>query len=158
MPTNSKRQFFLIPPTYFSIEYSINDWMDPENQVDKDLAQIQWESLRKAYEDLGAEVESFEPVAGLPDQIFPGDSIFLYGNHAMASRFSVPERAGEVEPMVARFEEKGYETHQLPKKLHFEGNAEAIYWNGRILGGCRRISIGDWFFGLRVGCIVQVDS
>lgn len=135
MPHTSKRHFFLIPPTFFSIDYSINDWMDPNNQADRDLAQVQWESLRRAYEELGAEVESFEAVPGLPDQVFPGDSIFLYGNHAVAGRFSVPERVAEVEPMLARFVEKGYETHRMPEGVHFEGNAEAIFWNGRILGG-----------------------
>lgn len=135
MPSNSKRHFFLIPPTYFSIEYSINDWMDPKNPADRDLAQEQWDSLRMAYEDLGVEVESFDAVPGLPDQVFPGDAVFLYGNHAVASRFRVPERAAEVEPMLARFVEKGYETHRMPEGAHFEGNAEAIFWNGRILGG-----------------------
>lgn len=135
MPANHRRRFFLIPPTYFSIEYSINQWMDPKNQVDRDLAQTQWESLYKAYKDLGVEVESFDALPDLPDQVFPGDSIFVYGEHAVASRFSVPERAAEVEPMMARFKKLGFGVQQVPEGMHFEGNAEAIYWNGRVLGG-----------------------
>jgi N-dimethylarginine dimethylaminohydrolase len=135
MLSNSTRNFFLIPPTYFSIDYSINEWMDPNNQADKELAQVQWESLRNAYVDLGVEVESFEAVPGLPDQVFPGDSIFVYGKHAVAGNFSVPERAAEVEPMVERFAAKGFEIHRMPEGVNFEGNAEAIFWNNRILGG-----------------------
>ena len=135
MPTTAKRKFFLIPPTYFSIDYSINQWMDPKNQADKELAQKQWESLRDTYEELGVDVESFEAVPGLPDQVFPGDSIFVYGKHAVAGNFSVPERAAEVEPMVERFAKKGFEIHRMPAGVNFEGNAEAIFWNGRILGG-----------------------
>ena len=133
--TSSKRHFYLIPPTYFSIEYVINDWMDPSNQADKALAQSQWESLRKAYENLGATVESFEALPGLPDQVFPGDSVFLHGNHAVLSNFQVTERAGEVAPMRDRFSKKGYQIHTMPEDIHFEGNAENIMWNGKILCG-----------------------
>jgi N-dimethylarginine dimethylaminohydrolase len=135
MPSNRERHFYLIPPTYFSIEYAINDWMDPSNQADKALAQTQWEMLFQSYKDLGVKVESFEAVPGLPDQVFPGDSVFLYGNHAVLSNFQVPERAGEVAPMRERFTQKGFEIHTMPAGTHFEGNAEAIMWNGKLLGG-----------------------
>lgn len=135
MPPHSKRHFYLIPPKHFSIEYSLNQWMDPQNQVDRELAQQQWDSLFAAYEKLGAEVESLTPHAGLPDQVFPGDAIFVYGNQAVASRFKVQERAAEVKPMVERFEARGYQVQHLPDGMHFEGNAEAILWNGQLLGG-----------------------
>jgi N-dimethylarginine dimethylaminohydrolase len=125
----------MIPPTYFSIEYSINHWMDEKTIIDRELAQRQWDALLQAYEKLGAQVDVFDAVEGLPDQIFPGDSIFVYGDQAVASRFRVVQRAAEVAPMESRFKEKDFTVHQLPKGLYFEGNAEAIKWNNLILAG-----------------------
>jgi N-dimethylarginine dimethylaminohydrolase len=78
------RRFYLTKPTQFQIEYSINKWMDPKVQVDLPKAQQQWDALLKTYKELGAEVEVFEPLEGWPDSVFTGDSIFLYGKHAIA--------------------------------------------------------------------------
>lgn len=135
MPSASSRQLFMTKPTNFRIEYSINPWMNPKNQVDPVLAAKQWESLHQAYLKVGAKVDVFQPANGWPDSVFTGDSIFLYGKQAIASRFRYPERSGEVEPMVKRFQGRGYTIHELPDGLFFEGNGEAMWWNDRILGG-----------------------
>jgi N-dimethylarginine dimethylaminohydrolase len=37
--------------------------------------------------------------------------------------------------MAQRFRRLGYVVRELPEGLHFEGNAEALYWNGMLLGG-----------------------
>jgi N-dimethylarginine dimethylaminohydrolase len=114
--------------------------MNLDNPVDKEKALRQWQSLIETYQKLGIEVEVFDPLPGLPDQVFPGDAIFLYGNQAIASNFSQPEREREVSPMVTRFEARGYVVHHLPDDLHFEGNGEAVKWNGFILAGYGRRS------------------
>lgn len=135
MPSASKRRFYLTRPTLFEVTYSINNWMDPQVQVDKQLAQKQWDALYQTYLDLGAHVEVFEPLPGWPDSVFTGDSIFLYGKQAIASRFRYAERSGEVEPQVQRFEQRGYTIHRLPEGVNFEGNGDAMAWNGRIFAG-----------------------
>ncbi|MDA1329455.1 MAG: arginine deiminase-related protein [Chloroflexi bacterium] len=135
MHSDKPRRFFLIPPHHFRIDYSINEWMDTNVQIDHELAQRQWQSLVDAYKELGAEVEIFEPFEKLPDQVFLGDAIFLYDDQAIASRFRVSERSAEVDPMIDRFKKKGYTINRLPDNIHFEGNAEAILWDGKILGG-----------------------
>jgi N-dimethylarginine dimethylaminohydrolase len=135
MQPASQRRFFLSKPNNFKIAYSINPWMNPKNKVNLDEAKKQWESLLEAYKTAGAQVEVFEDLKGWPDSVFGGDSVFLYGNEAFASRFRYPERSGEVEPMVERFRERGYNVHYPPEGLFFEGNGEAIVWNGMIFGG-----------------------
>lgn len=135
MPPATKRRFYLTRPTLFQIEYSINQWMDPQVQVDPQRAQQQWDALHQAYLDLGAQVEVLDPTPGWPDSVFTGDSIFLYGKQAIASRFRYAERSGEVEPQVQRFEPRGYRVHHLPEGMYFEGNGEAVFWNGRLLAG-----------------------
>lgn len=130
------RQFYLTRPTQFEITYSINNWMDPANtKVDSQLAQTQWDTLHTLYQQMGAQVEVLDPMPGWPDSVFTGDSVFLYGKEAIASRFRFAERAGEVEPQVARFAERGYTIHRLPEDVLFEGNGDAVYWNGRTFAG-----------------------
>jgi N-dimethylarginine dimethylaminohydrolase len=109
--------------------------MNPDNQVEPIKAEAQWNALLHNYRSLGASVEVFESVNGWPDQVFTGDAIFLYGKQAIAARFRYPERSGEVLPMIERFEQRGYTIHQVPDGLFFEGNGEAIAWNGRVLAG-----------------------
>jgi N-dimethylarginine dimethylaminohydrolase len=135
MPSADTRHFFLTKPTHFRIEYAINPWMNKNNQVEPEKAEAQWNALLESYKKLGAKVEVFDSVNGWPDQVFAGDSIFLYGKHAIAGRFRYAERSGEVLPMIERFEQRGYIVNQLPDGLFFEGNGEAIAWNGRILAG-----------------------
>lgn len=135
MQPASQRRFFLFKPNNFKIAYSINPWMNPKNKVNLDVAKKQWESLLEAYKSVGAQVEVFEDLKGWPDSVFGGDSVFLYGKEAFASRFRYPERSGEVEPMAERFRERGYNIHYPPDGLFFEGNGEAIVWNGMIFGG-----------------------
>jgi N-dimethylarginine dimethylaminohydrolase len=135
MPPATARRFYLTKPTQFQIQYSINKWMNTKVQVDPGKAQAQWDALYELYRQLGAEIEVFEPLEGWPDSVFTGDSIFLYGKQAIASRFRFAERAGEVAPQVERFKARGYKVHTLPEGVHFEGNGEAVYWNGRIIAG-----------------------
>lgn len=135
MPKAAERRFYLAKPTHFQIKYSINPWMSTKNQVDIKEAQSQWDNLLQIYKKIGVQVEVFEPADGWPDSVFVGDSIFLYGKHAIASRFRYPERAGEVEPLVETFKSRGYEIHTVPDGLFFEGNGEAVAWNDLVIAG-----------------------
>ncbi|MBI3158832.1 MAG: amidinotransferase [Chloroflexi bacterium] len=135
MVNAADRHFLLCPPTYYDVEYAINDWMDVNNRADKALAEAQWQELVAVYQRLGVQLTMLEPVPGIPELVFPGDSIFLYGNQAIASNFRHRERAPEVEPKVAWFAARGFTVHRLPEAMHFEGNAELIRWGDRFLGG-----------------------
>jgi N-dimethylarginine dimethylaminohydrolase len=136
MPDAADRHFLLCPPTYYDVEYAINDWMDINNRVDKALAETQWQELVSVYQGLlGVGLTMLEPVPGIPELVFPGDSIFLLGNQAVASNFRHRERAPEVEPKAEWFAARGLTIHRLPEGMHFEGNAELIRWGSRYLGG-----------------------
>src|SRR5438270_13823630 len=47
------RHYLMCAPTYFSVDYSINPWMDPTKPVDTGVAMAQWERLRDLYIELG---------------------------------------------------------------------------------------------------------
>jgi N-dimethylarginine dimethylaminohydrolase len=133
--TQHTRHFFMCPPDHFQVDYAINAWTDLSAKVDAARALAQWERLHDVYIEAGAQVSVIEPEPALPELVFAGDSIFLFGDVAISGRFRHAERKPEVLPMARRFARRGYCVKQLPEGLHFEGNAEAIHWNGLLLGG-----------------------
>ena len=52
-PTQVPRHYLMCRPTYFTVSYEINPWMDRARPVDTALAVSQWERLRDVYLDLG---------------------------------------------------------------------------------------------------------
>ena len=125
----------MCPPTYYEIKYIINDWMVEDSQINTDLAVEQWTSLYDAYLKLGVDVSLIDAVEGIPELTFAGDSVFLYGDQAISSKFRHAERQPEVAPMAQWFSDLGFNVHTLPSGLHFEGNAEAVLWNDKLIGG-----------------------
>src|SRR5689334_17792050 len=109
------RQFFMCPPDHFAVDYAINAWTAPGTQVDIDRALDQWELLYNVYLDAAATVGLIEPEPGIPELVFAGDSIFLFGERAVSSRFRHAERQPEVLPMARRFARRGYRLEQLPE-------------------------------------------
>lgn len=135
MKSNPTAHFYMCPPTYYEIKYLLNDWMDANFEIDNDEAMSQWNSLCEVYDKLGASVSIVKAVEGIPELTFAGDSIFLFGNNAISSKFRFEERQPEVGPMAKWFKDLGYVIHQLPKGIRFEGNAETMLWNGKLIGG-----------------------
>ncbi|WP_176560810.1 dimethylargininase [Mycobacterium neglectum] len=91
----SIRHYAMTAPTFFTVEYAINPWMDTSVPVDTHLALSQWEALRQTYKELGHTVELIEPVAGLPDMVYAANGGMMVNGHAVTARFAYPQRAGE---------------------------------------------------------------
>jgi N-dimethylarginine dimethylaminohydrolase len=91
----SVRHYAMTAPTFFTVEYAINPWMDPSTAVDTHVAMNQWETLRQTYKELGHTVELVEPVAGLPDMVYAANGGLLVNGKAVVARFAYPQRAGE---------------------------------------------------------------
>ena len=65
------QKFLMCPPTNFAVEYAINPWMRGNaGQVDRDLADAQWNHLVQIIDDCGGEVVQVQPEEGFPDQVF----------------------------------------------------------------------------------------
>ena len=89
------RHYAMTAPTFFTVEYAINPWMDTSVPVDTHVALNQWEDLRQTYKELGHTVELVEPVAGLPDMVYAANGGMMVNGHAVTARFAYPQRAGE---------------------------------------------------------------
>ncbi|MGZ8812586.1 MAG: dimethylargininase [Mycobacterium sp.] len=89
------RHYAMTAPTFFTVEYAINPWMDTSVPVDTHLALSQWEALRQTYKELGHTVELVEPVAGLPDMVYAANGGMMVNGRAVSARFAYPQRADE---------------------------------------------------------------
>lgn len=89
------RHYLMCPPTYFSVTYAINPWMDPTVPVDHDLCEVQWEVLRNTYLSLGHTVDLIDPEPELPDMVFAANGGLVVGGRAYCARFRYEQRQPE---------------------------------------------------------------
>jgi N-dimethylarginine dimethylaminohydrolase len=124
----------MCPPTYFDVIYAINAWMRPETKVDTELAQRQWEALRRTYLDLGHEVRLIDAVPGLPDMVFVTDSGVVVDGVAMGARYRAAQRAPEADHVLRWFSEHGVRRPVAPVYLN-EGEGDFLVVGDVILAG-----------------------
>lgn len=94
----SPRHYLMCPPTYFTVEYRINPWMNSEGPpVDVALAMRQWQNLVEVYRGLGHRVSLLDAVAGLPDMVFAANGATSVAGRIIGARFAHPQRAAEAE-------------------------------------------------------------
>jgi N-dimethylarginine dimethylaminohydrolase len=127
------RTYLMCPPDYFTVEYTINPWMNPGNPVDLDLARKQWERLRAAYLGLGHTVRTIEPQPGLPDMVFAANGATVIGGKVLGARFKFPERDAEGAAYAGWFRRQGYEVAD-PIRVN-EGEGDIVFAGRAIIAG-----------------------
>ena len=130
-----RASFLMCRPTYFGVRYEINPWMDTGRQPDPALALRQWEALRRALEEIGAEVRTCAPRPRLPDMTFTANAGLVSGTTFIASRFRHEERAPEEPHFAAWFRRQGYRVVDLPKDYRFEGEGDALFLGRKLFAG-----------------------
>ncbi|KAA2264945.1 amidinotransferase [Solihabitans fulvus] len=121
----------MCPPTYFTVEYSINPWMDPSKPVSTELAVAQWTELKETYERLGHKVELIDAQPGLPDMVFAANSGTVIDGRVLGSRFRAPQRAAEADHFRRWFLEHSYRAVVMPTRTN---EAEGDFtWTGQLL-------------------------
>src|SRR6195952_3041034 len=127
------RRYAMTAPTFFTVEYAINPWMDTSTPVDTELAIEQWQNLLSTYRALGHTVELVEPVAGLPDMVYAANGGLIVDGKAVVARFAYPQRAGEAvaygEWMSSHGLEPSYTRHTN------EGQGDLLVVGSMILAG-----------------------
>ena len=125
------RRYLMCEPRHFTVEYSINPWMDPTRPVDTALAVAQWNALVATYESLGHRVERIDPVDGLPDMVFAANSGTVIGGKVLGARFRAPQRAAEADHYRRWFLDHGYRDVVMPTRVNeAEGD---LTWTGEVL-------------------------
>ena len=125
------RRYLMCPPVHFAVTYAINPWMEPGRPTDAARAMRQWAELRQVYLDLGHDVQTIEPVAGLPDMVFAANGATVVDGKVLGARFRYPQRAREAEAYLAWFRDHGY-AEVLPAEHVHEGEGDILF-TGRVL-------------------------
>ncbi|MFB6892378.1 dimethylargininase [Kitasatospora sp. NPDC056327] len=132
--TARPRRYLMCRPTYFTVDYAINPWMDPAQPTDTALAVRQWERLRALYERLGHTVELIEPLPGLPDMVYTANGATVLGGRALVATFRHPERAAESDAHQTWFEAAGYRDVRRAEHVN-EGEGDHLVVGRRLLAG-----------------------
>jgi N-dimethylarginine dimethylaminohydrolase len=116
------RRYLMCRPTYFSVDYSINPWMDPSAPVDVDVAVRQWTELRDTYRELGHQVDEIAPIPGLPDMVFAANGALVVDGIVYGAQFRYPERAPEAPAYLNWFADQGFAAHEAKHVNEGEGD------------------------------------
>lgn len=128
------RSYLMCPPEHFAVTYAINPWMRPDQPTDAGLAMRQWARLRQVYLDLGHDVRTIEPVAGLPDMVYAANGATVVDGTVLGVRFAHPERAGEAGAYLDWFREHGYEDVREAGVVN-EGEGDILFTGQVLLAG-----------------------
>jgi len=120
-------------PTYFTVDYKINPWMDPTGPVDTELAIAQWTTLVETYRSLGHSVDFIDPIPGLPDMVFAANGATVIDGAVLGVSFTHPERAAEGPAYLSWFAENGFPTHAA--KATNEGEGDILLTSDYLLAG-----------------------
>jgi ornithine--oxo-acid transaminase len=127
----------MCPPAHFDVAYAINPWMDLAVGVDRERAQRQWDGLAATLRSAGAEIESLEPVSGLPDLVFTANLGLVDGTTFIPARMRHPERRPEPAHAEAWFRAHGFDIRRLGDDVVQEGAGDALPFGATLVGGHR---------------------
>ena len=127
------RHYLMCRPTYFTVSYEINPWMDRSRPVDTPLAVAQWERLRDAHRDLGHTVDTIDPLPGLPDMVYAANGATVVDGLVYSAQFRHPERRPEGPAYLKWFADHGYVTH-LAEHVN-EGEGDLLVTGDVVLAG-----------------------
>ena len=94
----------------------------------------QWAGLRQTYLDLGHDVRTIEPVAGLPDMVFAANGGTVIGGTVLGARFRYPQRAREADAYLDWFRDSGYPDVRVPDHVN-EGEGDILFTGRTVLAG-----------------------
>ncbi|MEK6238720.1 MAG: arginine deiminase-related protein [Planctomycetales bacterium] len=146
-------RILMCPPDHYGIEYEINAWMSRARQADPEVAARQWNDLRSAITDAGAEATTMTPVEGLPDLVFTANAALIFRRTAVLARFRHDERQREVEHDRRWLEQDGFEARTLSDEYFFEGAGDALFCGDTLFAGYRLRSdaLGHQELGSQLG-------
>lgn len=127
------RHYLMCPPTYFSVKYAINPWMNPELPIDHELAVHQWNTLRETFVDLGHTVDTITPDPDLPDMVFAANGALVVEGKAFGARFRFPQR--QAESQLYRNWLKGSEIDATESIETNEGEGDFLTLGSMVLAG-----------------------
>lgn len=129
----SNRRYLMCAPTYFDVTYKINYWMDADTVVDRDRAQLQWETLRQTHLDFGHQVDLIPSCEGLPDMVFTANAGIVDNDRVVIANFRDAERHPESKLFDEWFSNCGFQT--IHPTCTNEGEGDFLRNGNLLIGG-----------------------
>lgn len=121
-PGATARHYLMCEPLYYTVSYEINPWMHADRPTDTSLAVRQWRRLRDTFVDLGHQVETIDPIEGLPDMVYAANGATVVAGIVYSARFRHPQRRPEGPAYQKWFADRGYVTHTAEQVNEGEGD------------------------------------
>ncbi len=130
-------EILMCPPTYYTVNYEINPWMNVKVKPDKKKAPLQWENFYNLLVKLNINIHKIKPKPDLPDMVFTANAGLVFDNKFIVSNFRFPQRQKEAKFFSLWFKKKGFEIISFPKKYYFEGEGDALIFADTLIAGFR---------------------
>jgi len=131
-----RRTYLMCAPEHFTVEYTINPWMNPDEPVDAALAMQQWQRLRSVFAGLGHTVHTVPPVAGLPDMVFAANGATVIGGSVLGARFRYPQRQAEAGAYLGWLRANHARSGEIRESAVVnEGEGDIVFADRAILAG-----------------------
>ncbi|WP_425498881.1 dimethylargininase [Natronoglycomyces albus] len=129
------RTYLMCSPDHFTVEYTINPWMDTTQPVDTDLAKRQWTNLVEAVQAAGHTVHLLQPEPNLPDMVFAANGSLVVDGVAYGAKFRYPQRQLEAAAHEKWFRSHGWPYVAAEETNEGEGDFTYVEGPGLILAG-----------------------
>jgi N-dimethylarginine dimethylaminohydrolase len=159
------RQYLLVRPDHFRVEYRINPFMDLADQPDAALARGQWDGLVSALRGAGAEVEVLDQRPDAPDMVYAMnlglavDVPHMSGRRTVLSHMRYVERRMETQTAHRWFDEAGFATSYVGRDgvgAHFEAGDAFPFRDALVVGyGPRTDELGLKHLATELGVRVR---
>src|SRR5947208_17089243 len=81
-------QLLMCPPDYYGIEYEINPWMNRSRRSDLQLANEQWNALRRVLQErCSIDIHVIHEEPGLLDMVFTANAGLVWHQKSIVSSF-----------------------------------------------------------------------
>ena len=136
------REYVMVEPTHFRVEYVINPFMDPADQPDPARAMEQWRELVATIERFGGTVSALPQRADAPDMVYAMNlGLGLVredgAGHVVMSHMRYPQRRMESQSAQPWFAERGFSTSYVGRDgvgAHLEAGDVFAFGDGLVVG------------------------
>jgi N-dimethylarginine dimethylaminohydrolase len=134
------RDYLMVAPDHFRVEYRINPFMDLDDQPDPVTARAQWEAVAGAITQAGGNVRVLDQRPDAPDMVYAmnlGLPVVGAEPFAVVSHMRYPERRMESVTAAAWFAGNGFGVRRIGADgvgAHFEAG-DAFAWRGDLVVG-----------------------
>ncbi|GAB3446213.1 dimethylargininase [Actinophytocola sediminis] len=131
---STRRHYLMCEPKYFTVEYTINPWMDPSQPVNTEVAVKEWTELADTYRRWGHRVDFITPVPGLPDMVFAANSGTVIDGRVLGARFRARQRTPEADHYRRWFLDHGFRDVYMPSRTN-EAEGDLTWTGAELLAG-----------------------